>query len=105
MDEGLLSKRRDDDNGRLTWRVFGIEAKKFGYIAGPMVAVTLSQFLLQVISVMFVGHLGELALSSTAIAISISSVTGFSFIVSSYLMFFEIYIYSLWLLQLVLLNA
>ncbi|PWA91966.1 MATE efflux family protein [Artemisia annua] len=80
MDEGLLSKRRDDSNGRLTWRVFGEEAKKFGYIAGPMVAVTLSQYLLQVISVMMVGHLGELALSSTAIAISISSVTGFSFI-------------------------
>ncbi|GJZ55407.1 putative multi antimicrobial extrusion protein, partial [Tanacetum coccineum] len=81
MEQGLLSKRRDESsNGRLTWSVFGNEAKKFGYIAGPMVAVTLSQYLLQVISVMMVGHLGELALSSTAIAISISSVTGFSFI-------------------------
>nr|GEU50071.1 protein DETOXIFICATION 12-like [Tanacetum cinerariifolium] len=81
MEQGLLSKRRDDSsNGRLTWSVFGNEAKKFGYIAGPMVAVTVSQYLLQVISVMVVGHLGELALSSTAIAISISGVTGFSFI-------------------------
>ncbi|KDP34994.1 hypothetical protein JCGZ_09282 [Jatropha curcas] len=43
-----------------------------------MVAVVLSQYLLQVFSMMMVGHLGELALSSTAIAISLSGVTGFS---------------------------
>ncbi|CAH1416960.1 unnamed protein product [Lactuca virosa] len=80
--EGVLPliERDDNDNRRLTWSVFGEEAKKFGYIAAPMVAVTLSQYLLQVISVMMVGHLGELALSSAAIAISISSVTGFSLI-------------------------
>ncbi|MBA0766070.1 hypothetical protein Gotri_015149, partial [Gossypium trilobum] len=45
-----------------------------------MVAVTLSQYLLQVISTMMVGHLGELALSSSAIAISLAGVTGFSFL-------------------------
>ncbi|PKI59791.1 hypothetical protein CRG98_019797 [Punica granatum] len=43
-----------------------------------MVAVSFSQYMLQVISIMIVGHLGELALSSTAIAVSFSSVTGFS---------------------------
>ncbi|XP_028060179.1 protein DETOXIFICATION 12-like isoform X3 [Camellia sinensis] len=43
-----------------------------------MMAVTLSQYLLQVVSIMMVGHLGELSLSSTAIAISLSTVTGFS---------------------------
>ncbi|KAI3796136.1 hypothetical protein L1987_38800 [Smallanthus sonchifolius] len=77
MDEELLSERSDGDRDdyRLTWSVFGEEAKKFAYIAGPMVAVTLSQYLVQVISVMMVDHIGELALSSTAIAISISSVT------------------------------
>ncbi|KAL7606010.1 hypothetical protein Lser_V15G15040 [Lactuca serriola] len=81
MEGGLpLIERDDNDHRRLTWSVFGEEAKKFGYIAAPMVAVTLSQYLLQVISVMMVGHLGELALSSAAIAISISSVTGFSLI-------------------------
>ncbi|MFS8028789.1 putative multi antimicrobial extrusion protein [Helianthus anomalus] len=78
MQEGLISETRD--RYRLTWNVFSEEAKKFGYIAGPMVAVTLSQYLLQVVSVMMVGHIDELALSSTAIAISISSVTGFSFL-------------------------
>ncbi|MBA0828796.1 hypothetical protein Goarm_013431, partial [Gossypium armourianum] len=45
-----------------------------------MVAVTLSQYLLQVISTMMVGHLGELALSSSAITISLAGVTGFSFL-------------------------
>ncbi|KAK2991335.1 hypothetical protein RJ640_007555 [Escallonia rubra] len=74
MEEGLLLK-----GGKgLTWGVFGQEVKRLGYIAGPMVAVTLSQYLLQVVSVMMVGHLGELALSSTAIAMSLSGVTGFS---------------------------
>lgn len=82
MEEGLLLTGRNStrDNHRLTWSVFGIETKKFAYIALPMVAVTLSQFMLQVISVTMVGHLGELALSSTSIAISISNVTGFSFL-------------------------
>ncbi|KAI3733900.1 hypothetical protein L6452_13358 [Arctium lappa] len=77
MEEGLLSKERYE---RITWRVLVEEMKKLGFIAGPMAAVTLSQYLLQVISVMMVGHLGELSLSSTSIAISLSSVTGFSLI-------------------------
>ncbi|KAD0410222.1 hypothetical protein E3N88_44307 [Mikania micrantha] len=77
MEEGLIVKSKDN---RLTWRVLVDEMKKVGFVAGPMVAVTLSQYLLQVISVMMVGHLGELALSSTSIAISLSSVTGFSLI-------------------------
>ncbi|XP_050224815.1 protein DETOXIFICATION 12-like [Mercurialis annua] len=54
------------------------EAKNLSFIAAPMVAVTLSLYLINVISMMMVGHLGELALSSTAVAISLSSVTGFS---------------------------
>ncbi|XP_031265297.1 protein DETOXIFICATION 12-like isoform X1 [Pistacia vera] len=58
--------------------VFITEVKTLGYLAAPMVSVILSQNLLQVISVMMVGHLGELALSSTAIAISLAGVTGFS---------------------------
>uniref|UniRef100_M1CZZ5 Protein DETOXIFICATION n=2 Tax=Solanum tuberosum TaxID=4113 RepID=M1CZZ5_SOLTU len=54
--------------------------KEIGYLAGPMIIVTLSQYFLQTISLMMVGHLGELALSSTAIAVSIAGVTGFSFL-------------------------
>ncbi|KAL5763381.1 hypothetical protein ACOSP7_019645 [Xanthoceras sorbifolium] len=47
------------------------EVKRLGVLAGPM-------YLLQVISLMMVGHLSELALSSAAITISLSGVTGFS---------------------------
>ncbi|KAL1189946.1 Protein DETOXIFICATION 14 [Cardamine amara subsp. amara] len=56
------------------------EMKRLGYIAGPMVAVNSSTYFLQVISMMMVGHLGELYLSSTAIATSFCSVTGFSLV-------------------------
>ncbi|XP_043695208.1 protein DETOXIFICATION 12-like [Telopea speciosissima] len=80
MEEALWAKERGGGGEVLKWRVIVEEMKNVGYLAGPMVAVTLSQFLLQVISVMMVGHLGELELSSTAIATSLTSVTGFSLI-------------------------
>nr|GMD16673.1 protein DETOXIFICATION 12-like [Ipomoea batatas] len=87
MEEGLLLKKREEEScgggERRRWAAVWVEVKRLGYLAGPMVAVTLSQYLLQVISVMMVGHLGELSLSSTSIAISIAGVTGFSFLVSS----------------------
>lgn len=85
MEDGLLHKVEDRDRDgeeRRGWRVIGEEMKRVGYLAGPMVAVTLSQYLLQVISVMMVGHLGELSLSSTAIAMSLAGVTGWSLLVS-----------------------
>lgn len=91
MEEGLLLPRGKDEldqrkgsvnTGTLTWRSFFEEVKRLGCIAGPMVAVVLSQYLLQIVSMMMVGHLGELALSSTAIAISLAGVTGFSLFVS-----------------------
>lgn len=61
----------------------GEEVKRVARIAGPMLAVMLSLYFLQIVAVMMVGHLGELALSSTAIAISFGAVTGFSPIVST----------------------
>ncbi|XP_006302179.2 protein DETOXIFICATION 14 [Capsella rubella] len=76
VEEGLLVvSHREDVNKK---DVFLREMKRLGYIAGPMVAVNLSTYALLVISIMMVGHLGELFLSSTAIAISFCSVTGFS---------------------------
>ena len=57
------------------------EMRRLNYIAGPMIAVNSSMYFLQVISIMMVGHLGELYLSSTAIAVSFCSVTGFSLVV------------------------
>ncbi|KAB2091032.1 hypothetical protein ES319_A03G162800v1 [Gossypium barbadense] len=82
MEESLILKLENEEKSTrwLSWAAFVEEIKRAGYLAGPMVAVTLSQYLLQVISTMMVGHLGELALSSSAIAISLAGVTGFSFL-------------------------
>ncbi|KAM7479667.1 hypothetical protein LguiA_027880 [Lonicera macranthoides] len=55
-----------------------VEVKKQLWLAGPLICVSLLQFCLQLISVMFVGHLGELALSGASMATSFASVTGFS---------------------------
>ena len=82
MEESLLIPKESLSSSSTTWGVLSGEVKKQGYIAAPMVAVTLSQYLLQVVSMMMVGHLGQLALSSTAMAISLASVTGFSVLVS-----------------------
>ncbi|KAK8467380.1 hypothetical protein PHAVU_007G034600 [Phaseolus vulgaris] len=67
-------------SGIIRWRVFGEEVKRVGYLAGPMIGVILSQYFLQIISMVMVGRLGKLALSSTAIAISLCNVSGFSVI-------------------------
>ncbi|CAN6724922.1 unnamed protein product [Malus baccata var. baccata] len=54
------------------------EAKLQLWLAGPLIAVSLLQYSLQVTAVMFVGHLGELELSSASMASSFANVTGFS---------------------------
>ncbi|KAK3008657.1 hypothetical protein RJ639_014721 [Escallonia herrerae] len=54
------------------------ELKKQIWLAGPLICVSLLQFCLQLISLMFVGHLGELALSGASMATSFATVTGFS---------------------------
>ncbi|KAL0431356.1 UNVERIFIED_CONTAM: protein DETOXIFICATION 8 [Sesamum radiatum] len=54
------------------------ELKKVSYIAAPMVTVSVLQYLLQVVSVIMVGHLGQLTLSGVAVATSLTNVTGFS---------------------------
>ncbi|XP_021277042.1 protein DETOXIFICATION 16-like [Herrania umbratica] len=54
------------------------EVKKQLLLAGPLVSVNFLVFALQVISVMFVGHLGNLPLAGASMATSFASVTGFS---------------------------
>ncbi|EFH63609.1 hypothetical protein ARALYDRAFT_894949 [Arabidopsis lyrata subsp. lyrata] len=76
VEKGLLVV--NDGEQVNTKDVFLREMKKLSYIAGPMIAVHSSMYVLQVISIMMVGHLGELFLSSTAIAVSFCGVTGFS---------------------------
>ncbi|XP_031253282.1 protein DETOXIFICATION 14-like [Pistacia vera] len=76
--ELLLLKRPEEKIWKgVTRGVFLAELKKLSYLAAPMVAVTVSQYLMQVVSMMMVGHLGELSLSSVAIASSFTNVTGF----------------------------
>ncbi|XP_049357387.1 protein DETOXIFICATION 2-like [Solanum verrucosum] len=79
MEEQLLE---NEENRRwiisTEWETYSQELKKLSYIAAPMVAVSVLQYLLQVVSMMMVGHLDQISLSSVAIATSITNVTGFS---------------------------
>ncbi|KAL3681251.1 hypothetical protein R1sor_024207 [Riccia sorocarpa] len=45
-------------------------------VAGPMILVSLLQFALTIVTLVFVGHLGELALSSSQIALTTAKATG-----------------------------
>lgn len=81
MEENLLAKQREKQ--KVTWDGLGEEMKRIICIAVPMVIVTATQYLLQVVSIMMVGHLNNnLYLSGAALAISLATVTGFSLLVS-----------------------
>ncbi|RLM99419.1 protein DETOXIFICATION 16-like [Panicum miliaceum] len=54
------------------------EAKRLLRLAGPLVASCILQNAVQLVSVMFVGHLGELPLAGASLASSLANVTGFS---------------------------
>ncbi|TYH74655.1 hypothetical protein ES332_D05G416000v1 [Gossypium tomentosum] len=73
-----LEEREDEKKWATSWSGYIEELKKGSRIAGPMVAVTVLQYLVQVVSVIMVGHLGQLSLSSVAIATSLTNITGFS---------------------------
>ncbi|XP_010044147.2 protein DETOXIFICATION 16 isoform X1 [Eucalyptus grandis] len=70
----LGSARRGDESRAIIFE----EVKKQAWLSGPLIGVSLLQYCIQVISVMFVGHLGELPLSGASMATSFASVTGFS---------------------------
>uniref|UniRef100_A0ACD5XIM7 Uncharacterized protein n=1 Tax=Avena sativa TaxID=4498 RepID=A0ACD5XIM7_AVESA len=57
------------------------EAKRLLRLAGPLVTSSVLQFALRLVSVMFVGHLGELPLAGASLATSLANVTGFSLLV------------------------
>jgi MATE family multidrug resistance protein len=59
----------------------GEEVKRQLWLAGPLIAANLLQNLIPMISVMLVGHLGELALAGASVANSFATVTGFSLMV------------------------
>ncbi|XP_078429258.1 protein DETOXIFICATION 16-like [Wolffia australiana] len=77
---------RDDELGQLDSPLLPVpsslslleEIKTQVSLATPLVAVNLLQYSFQIVSLMFVGHLGELPLSGAAMATSFANVTGFS---------------------------
>ncbi|KAJ0043616.1 hypothetical protein Pint_18703 [Pistacia integerrima] len=78
MEEENLPKREEKIWKVVTRAAFLEELKKLSFLAAPMVAVTFSQYLMQVVSMIMVGHLGQLSISSLSIATSFTNVTGFS---------------------------
>ncbi|MFS7959539.1 putative multi antimicrobial extrusion protein [Helianthus anomalus] len=76
-DENLTEHEHEDEDGDLRTQVI-VEVKKQIGLAGPLIAVSLLQYCLEVISIMFAGHLGQLPLSSASMATSFASFTGFS---------------------------
>lgn len=78
------------EDGALRTQVINEVKKQIG-LAGPLVAVSLLQYSLEVISIMFVGHLGQLPLSSASMATAFASMTGFSVLVSYCFLFSIIY--------------
>ncbi|GKC18847.1 DETOXIFICATION 16-like protein isoform X1 [Tanacetum coccineum] len=76
-DENLYEQEVD---GGLRTQVIDEVKKQIG-LAGPLIAVSLLQYCLEVVSIMFVGHLGELPLSSASMATSFASFTGFSVLI------------------------
>ncbi|XP_021808909.1 protein DETOXIFICATION 16-like isoform X2 [Prunus avium] len=67
--------------GKLTKDEIIKEVKKQLSLAGPLVSSNFLLFGMQVISVMYVGHLGELALAGASMATSFATVTGLSLII------------------------
>ncbi|KAL5544919.1 hypothetical protein UlMin_008703 [Ulmus minor] len=63
---------------RIWQKEFSKEMGRQLWLAGPLFSVGLLHYSLQVISVKFVGHLGELALAGASMATSFASVTGFN---------------------------
>jgi MATE family multidrug resistance protein len=72
VEEALLAAGQPDE---LSARE---EVTKQLRLAGPMVVGALLQNVIQMISVMFVGHLGELPLAGASMANSFATVTGLS---------------------------
>uniref|UniRef100_A0ACD5Y616 Uncharacterized protein n=1 Tax=Avena sativa TaxID=4498 RepID=A0ACD5Y616_AVESA len=76
-DEPLLVTGPEKEKGTAA----AAEAKRLLRLAGPLVLANILQFALQLVSVMFVGHLGELPLAGASLAASLANVTGFSLLV------------------------
>ncbi|XP_058727678.1 protein DETOXIFICATION 16-like [Vicia villosa] len=71
--EETKQKRKEENKRKLIE-----EVKKQLWLSGPLICVSFLNFAIDLISVMFVGHLGELPLSAASMATSFATLTGFS---------------------------
>lgn len=71
----------DEVGGKRRWREAAEESGRLAALAAPMIAVALLQLMMQLISTIMVGHLGEVALAGAAIANSLTNVSGFSVLI------------------------
>ncbi|KAI0488577.1 hypothetical protein KFK09_028415 [Dendrobium nobile] len=78
MEQGLLAKEEKEATTGVEFRE---EGGRLGRVAVPMVVVSVVQYMINVISTMLVGHLGELPLAGASIAASLTSVTGFTILI------------------------
>lgn len=76
--------------GNWNWHTTAAEAKTQLGMAAPMIGVNIFQSTLTIVSVMFVGHLGELSLASSSIATSFATVTGYSVMVTTAIFFHQL---------------
>lgn len=94
--------RKDEERGLLrreiptVWHEIGCLCR----LAGPMVCVNLLQYSITVVSVAFVGHLGELELASASIANSMAGVLGYYVLVSSIYLFLWRFMNTYWVTKL-----
>ncbi|CAO2815327.1 unnamed protein product [Amaranthus hypochondriacus] len=80
MESGTPNTNTNTNTGRMDTSSISLmkELKKVSLVAAPMITVSILQYMVQVVALIMVGHLGELPLASVAIAISVTNVTGFS---------------------------
>jgi len=71
----------EGENMRMKRREEVEELKRQLKLAVPLFSVGILQYILQTISVIFVGHLGTLPLGGATMATSFASVTGFNLLV------------------------
>ncbi|NP_001151657.2 transparent testa 12 protein [Zea mays] len=74
--EPLLVPRRSTEGGSAA----ATESKRLLRLAGPLVLSFILRNAVQMVSVMFVGHLGKLPLAGASLASSLANVTGFSLV-------------------------
>ena len=69
-----------------------MESKKLWRIMGPIISTRVAMFGTTVITLAFVGHLGDLQLAAISIAIIVVAGFNFGFLVCSYNLILKIYL-------------